>query len=310
MKNAQSYLHAITYKLSMLCILFYTTNLVAQSTDLARIEYANIPQADSKNLYSRFRFMANIPFKLNEKGAYLVVGTQYRLNTLDIQDGTENLQGFNKSGLDDFHTIGLELGYTFKMSEIWRFGAKFGTRLSSNIENNNLETDDFRYTISSYFIRSKKGEGVRQPSRLILGFQFTYPSSINFPLPIVNYYKKFHPKWSYAVGTPKTNIKHLINDKNTIQLFASLDRFYGNIQRNRSFIDQDGIVQVAENVSMLTILGAVGYEHFFTKHILFYAYGGYTLSNEIRLRNGDQENILTINDKNTFYLRSGIKLKI
>ncbi|WP_148783604.1 hypothetical protein [Aquimarina intermedia] len=277
---------------------------------MARLEYANIPQANSKNLYSRFRFLANIPFKLNDKGSYLVVGTQYRLNTLDIQDGTEGLGGFNKSGLDDFHTIGLEVGYTFKMSKAWRFGAKFGTRLSSNIENNQIEADDFRYTISSYFIRSRKGEGVSQPSRLILGFQFTYPSSINFPLPIINYYKKFHPNWSYSLGTPKTNIKHIINEKNTVQLFASLDRFYGNIQRNRSFIDKDGVAQVAENVSMLAILGAVGYEHFFTKHILFYAYGGYTLSNEIRFRNGDQENVLTINDENTFYLRSGIKLKI
>ena len=56
------------------------------------------------------------------------------------------------------------------------------------------------------------------------------------------------------------------------------------------FIDENGEAKVAENASMLNVIGALGYEYYFTEHLLFYTYAGYTLINEIRLRDGDQEN--------------------
>ncbi|HSJ12579.1 MAG TPA: hypothetical protein VK916_07820, partial [Gillisia sp.] len=49
-----------------------------QSTDLARIEYTYFPQTDSDNSFRRFRSFVNFPIKLNENGAYLVPGIEYR----------------------------------------------------------------------------------------------------------------------------------------------------------------------------------------------------------------------------------------
>ncbi|MDH7444465.1 DUF6268 family outer membrane beta-barrel protein [Aquimarina sp. 2201CG14-23] len=295
--------------LFLFCIFIFCSiaTIKSQDTNLARIEYAYIPQSKSDNVYSRFRVLGNYPIKINEKGTYLVMTFQYRLNSLQLKD---DMIFENKKGLEEFHTIGFELGYTFKMKNNWRFGAKLGIRVSSNLEASGIEGDDFRYTGSLYFVKSYGEKTSPKSARLILGLRYTTPASINFPLPIINYSKKFHPKWSYALGTPKTSIKHFFNEKNTLQAFIGLDRFYGNIQNNRMFIDENGETKVAENASMLIINSALGYEYYFTEHLLFYTYGGYTLSNEIRLRDKNQENVLVINDRNTFYLRGGIKLKL
>ncbi|GAA4270998.1 hypothetical protein GCM10022258_02910 [Aquimarina gracilis] len=272
-----------------------------------RVEYSYIPQSDSDNVYSRFRVSLNYPIKMDDKGTYFVITPQYRYNNLDIQDRLP----FDEGGdLNAFHTIGLEVGYTYKMKNNWRFGAKLGAGISSNFEASGIEGDDFRYSGSLFFVKSYKNKQAPKTARLIVGLRYTLPASINFPLPIINYFERFHPSWSYSIGTPKSNIKYFFNEKNTLQAFIGLDRFYGNLQNNRTFVDENGVAKIAENASMLNVIGALGYEYYFTEHLLFYTYAGYTLSNEIRLRDSNQENVLSINDANTFYLRSGIKLKI
>ncbi len=298
----------IKNSLLVVCLFLCTFNtLKAQGTDLVRFEYAYIPQADSDNVYSRIRFSFNYPIKMDEKGSYLVISPQYRYNNLEINDRLIIDDG---GDFNSFQTFSLELGYTFKMKNDWRFGTKVGGGISSNFEDSGVKSDDFRYTGSIYFVKSYKDKNAPKTSRLILGLKYTTPASINFPLPIINYFKRFHPSWSYSLGTPKTSIKYFFNKKNTLQAFIGLDRFYGNLQNNRMVTGENGVAKIAENASMLNILGALGYQYYITEHLLFYAYGGYTLSNEIRLRDGNQENILTINDRNTFYFRSGIKLKI
>ncbi|RZT00228.1 hypothetical protein [Aquimarina brevivitae] len=277
-----------------------------QSTDLARLEYTNIPLQGSDNQFSRFRISGNIPFKLNDKGSYLVIETQYRYHSLQVKDPVPFI---DPQGLDALQTYGLALGYTFKINQNWRFGAKFGTRMSSNFEASGIEADDFRYTGSFYFIRTSDKSLLPLKSRLIVGVQYSNPASIRFPLPILNYYRRFKPRWSFALGTPKSNIKYFFNEKNTLQLFVSLDQFYANLQNDR-IITQNGLTQIAENISLITVVNALGYEHYFTEHLLYYAYAGYTLLNEIRLRDKDQEDVYILNDQNTFYFRSGIKIKI
>ncbi len=290
------------------CIIFCVIPaLRSQDTDLARIEYAYIPQSKSDNVYSRFRISGNYPIKMNDRGTYLVMSFQYRLNSLQLKDESIVV---DTNGLEEFHTIGFELGYTYKMKNDWRFGVKAGIRLSSNLEASGINGDDFRYAGSIYFVKSYGEKTSPKTARLILGLRYVSPASINYPLPIINYSKRFHPSWSYALGTPKTSIKYFFNEKNTLQAFIGLDRFYGNIQSNRTFVDENGETRVAENASMLLINSALGYEYYFTEHLLFFTYAGYTLSNEIRLRDGNQENVLILNDRNTFYLRGGIKLKL
>ena len=127
-------------------------------------------------------------------------------------------------------------------------------------------------------------------------------------MPLINYYREFHPQWTYTLGVPKTNIRHYINTskKDAFQAFVTLDNFFGNIQDN---IVIQGNPVVAENISMTNVLTGIGYEHYFTEHLLLYVYGAHTIYNEFRLRDNNRETAYIIDDANSFYLRTGLKFK-
>lgn len=280
-------------------------DLQAQSTDLARIEYTYFPQSDSDNSFRRFRTFVNFPIEVGKEGSYLVPGVEYENINFKFEDATP----FEKGGeLDRFQSFTLSLGYTFKMQNDWRFAATAGGMLASNFEEGKALKDDFLYTGSVFFIKDKTGEEEAfKPWRLILGLHYSTTSGYPFPLPVVNYYREISPKWSYSAGVPKSNLKYSFNAKHHLQAFATLDGFYANVQENRTLATTG---QVAENISMTIVLGGIGYEYNFTKHLVYYLYAGHTLMNDIRLRDDNKDDVYIINDTNTFYGRSGLKFKI
>ena len=286
--------------------LFFSVTSFSQTSDLARVEYTYVPQANSDNSVSRFRGFVNFPVKIGTKGSYIIPGVEYRNIDLDIEDP----EPFETQDLGKFQVFRLSIACTFKLGKDWRFAVKTGAEVASNFEENTVGIKDFSYNGSVFLIRDRKGEEVKKPSRFIIGLNYSTNAGRPFPIPIVNYYRKFHPEWSYSLGSPKTNLKYFCNKKNTFQAFITLDGFFSNIQKGRNVLDEDGSSTLAENISMTMVLGGVGYEHGFTKHLFFYAYGGYTFYNEIRLRDQYDNNVYKLNDENTFYLRTGVKFKI
>lgn len=292
-----------------LFLFFVTIGSIAhsQSTDLARIEYTYFPQSSSDNSFRRFKSFVNFPLKLNDKGAYLIPGVEYQNINLKYEDPAL----FNISELDRFQSFSFNLGYTFKMSEDWRFGAEGGVKVASNFEQSKVIADDMVYTGAVYFMKIKEDERYLEPTRLILGLEYSTTTGIPFPLPIINYYKRFDPKWSYSLGIPKTNLKYYFNDKNSMQGFVTLDGFFANVQNNFDLTPNNSNSNVmAENVSMTILLSGLGYEYNFTEHISFYIYGGHTILNDIRFRDGNLDKVYTINDTNSFCGRAGLKFNI
>ncbi|MBZ9728828.1 DUF6268 family outer membrane beta-barrel protein [Salegentibacter sp. JZCK2] len=285
-----------------------TFPVMAQSTDLARIEYTYFPQSDSDNSFRRFRTFVNFPIKLNENDAYLIPGVEYR----NVNFKYRNDEAFSTNNLDRFQSFTGKIGYTFKMNDLWRFGAETGVKIASNFATSELAKDDFIYTGSVFFIKIKEDERYIEPWRLILGLSYSTTTGFPFPLPVINYYKRFDEKWSYGLGIPKTNLVHYFNDKHQVQGFVTLDGFFANIQQNFNPYPQTNpnADRLAESMSMTIVLSGLGYQYNFTDHISFYLYAGYTVLNDIRLRDSDRENLYTIDDKNTFYARSGLKFSI
>lgn len=281
-----------------------TTLVYPQSTDLARVEYTYFPQSNSDNSFRRFRSFVNFPIAMKKEGSYLVPGVEYENIHFRYDDSTPFEKG---SDLDRYQSFTFTLGYTYKMTPDWRFGAVGGVMLASNFEKGTVLNDDLLYTGSLVFIKDRTDEEIAKPWRLILGLHYSTTSGWPLPLPIVNYYREFHPDWSYTVGVPKSNLQYSINKKHEVQVFATLDGFFANIQRNRAFDDSS---RMAENISMTIVLGGIGYEYNFTKHLVYYVYAGYTILNDIRLRNDNRDDVMDVNKTNTFYARSGLKFKI
>ena len=285
-------------------LLVACVTLNAQTTDIARVEYMYIPYSKSDNNVGRFRALLQVPIPLDkEMNKILVAGFEYRNTSIDINDPVP--AGFDLQQVGTLHRIAGYLGYTWKISDKWRLGVKAGARINSNLEGS-LVTDDWIYTASVYAINDMKDADVDKPYRWIFGLDYSTTPGRNYPLPLVNYYREFHPNWTYTLGVPKTNVRHYLNDdhKDALQAFVTLDNFFSNIQNNMVI---DG--KTAENISMTIVLGGLGYEHFFTKHLLYYAYGSYSISNDFRLRDNNRDDIYTINNDNTFYFRSGVKFK-
>jgi hypothetical protein len=140
----------------------------------------------------------------------------------------------------------------------------------------------------------------------VLGVQYNTTAGRPFPLPFINYYREFQPDWSFTIGAPKANIKWQFHERHDIQLYARLDGFFSNIQNNRVVPGADN----ADSVSFTTLMTGPGYHWEFIDHFQFFIYAGYTLINDIRLRSEDNEDVFTLNEDNTLYLRAGLKIKI
>lgn len=279
--------------------------LLAQNTDLMRVEYTYVPQQNSDNVFGRTRAFINFPIPLDWEGSYLIPGIEFRSVNLDLNG---NLP-FETAELNLYTSYRATMAYTCKFESGWRMGIKIGAELASNFERTDFLGDDLRFSGAVFMVKDNSGDQVLKPNRWVIGLEYSTNAGRPFPIPIINYYRQFAPKWSYSVGTPKTNIKHRFAKNQTLQAFVSIDGFFANIQNNVNFTQNDTQV-TANNISMTTAFAALGYEYYFSEQLLFYAYGGYTVFNEIRLRDNSRNNLFTFNDSNTVYFRTGIKFKI
>tara|TARA_R110000851_G_scaffold124476_2_gene254805 strand:+ start:41105 stop:41980 length:876 start_codon:yes stop_codon:yes gene_type:complete len=288
------------------------STLFAQTTDLARVEYLNIPFSKSDNSIQRYRALVQAPIPLDkENNSIFVISLEYRYIDFSIKD-TEDQIAFGDNLVDSSQDMRLNLGYTWKYNKDWRFGARVGARINSTLENS-IESDDVVYEGGIYAILDKKDDTtVTKPYRLILGLTYSTTPGRNYPLPLINYFREFRPNWTFTLGVPKTNVRHYLNDshKDAIQAFATLDNIYANLQNN--FVpmsSQNPNNKQVENIEHTIGLLGLGYEHFFTEHLLFYGYAAHSVYNNFRMENNDGDKIYEINSTNTPYFRAGFKFK-
>jgi Domain of unknown function (DUF6268) len=289
----------------LMVILASSLKTEAQVTDLARVEYTYFPQDKSENTFSRFRAFVNVPFQVDDD-AYIVSGFEYRNVNMELGEPVP----FNKTNKEHFQNFVLTLGFTDKFESGWRYAVQGEARLASNFEFT-LVRDDLIFGGSVYMIKDRTGTDEinppEKPWRLVLGINYSTTAGRPFPLPFINYYREFAPKWSFGLGVPKSNLKYEFLPDQELQLFATLDGFFANIQENAPIA---GTNLVGENISMTVALAGFGYDWEFIDHFVFYVYGGHTIINDIRLRDSKGNDVYTIDDKNNFYARGGIKLKI
>ncbi|TBN06908.1 hypothetical protein EYD45_01710 [Hyunsoonleella flava] len=271
-----------------------------QLTDLARLEYSFIPQSKSEDDYNRLRALINYPIEI-KKDAYLVVGAEYNRVILNLEENYP----FNTAGLRRIHIIDLNLGYTFKWNENLRIGMKFNPRIASTLTKS-IVSDDIFLNGGLFVINDRRDDtSLKRPYRLILGLTYNATTGIPFPLPFVSYFRQINDKWSFNAGVPKSNIKYAVDDRNDIQAFIGLDGYLAHLQEP-SVINGQSI----DHISLSVVVGGLGYEYLFSKHLVGYLYTGYTFRLNNVLRNENRDEVFKLDEINAFYLRTGIKFKI
>ena len=310
-------------KKQVLLVVFvlFAFGMTAQTTDIFRVEYLNLPFSKSDNSIQRYRALIQAPIPIDtERKNFLVVGLEYRYVDINIEDEADKFAfqselpnfEFQNNLVTSVQQMDGYVGYTWKHNADWRFGAKVGVKIQSDFEGS-LESDDFIYEAAVYAILDNKDDTLsgNKPYRFIAGLTYSTTPGRWYPLPLLNYYKEFHENWTYTLGVPKTNIRHYLNNshKDALQAFATLDNIYANIQNDFIPVVPTEEGTVAESIQMTIGLLGLGYEHFFTEHLLFYGYAAHSVYNNFRLEDGDGKKVYKINTENSPYFRAGVKFK-
>lgn len=279
----------------MLC----SSVLSAQSTDIFRVEYLNIPENDSGVKTQRYKALLNFPIQLNDNKDYLVTGAEY--NRFDM--GYSADLPFDKKEMIRFHVIDFNLGMVKKWNENWNVVAILTPRIASNLLDG-VSQDDFFMNASAAFWKEKPKAD--KPFRIVLGLTYNSTTGIPVPLPLIHYYRKFHPDWSFVMGVPKSNLKYHFNEKHSLELALFLDGYFLNLQND--IILDNGLA--ASRISFNTLVGSLGYQYNLSKSMSFFAIAGSSVYQEGKLRDKDRGEVFLFNNDWNFYIRTGFKIGI
>lgn len=269
-----------------------------QSTDLARLEFTNLPQGPSEVEAERFRALFNAPIKLSQE-EYLVLGGDYSY----IGFTSENTLPFDDSDLRNLHVIDFNIGYVGRWNENWRFLSFVTPRISSNLIGG-LQLSDF--LLNATFSLWKERPDLEKPFRLIVGLSYNSTTGIPIPLPLVSYQRRFHPNWAFTLGIPKSQLKYTLGERHFVDAALFLDGYFVNLQNE---IRVPGDLE-ASAISLSAVVGTIGYQWKWNDYLSFYMQLGHTIRQKGILRDDKRNDVYLINKEESFYFRSGLKVSI
>lgn len=272
----------------------------AQFLDLGRVEYTLVPGKNSSFDYSRSRILFNFPFKVAD-GKYFFAGIDYsRINV----GFNQNIDVFDTSEADDFTLFDLNLTYTFPVNDDWRVAFQVSPGMSSSAEGSYFK-DDLVFSSIVAFIKDKKENSNGKPYRIIIGAAYSGNSGIQFPIPFISFYKKFHRKWSYNVGAPISNLQFHASESFRMKLYATLDGFNANLQRNQVLSTNE----VASRIRINMILVGTRFEYKISEHVESFLTITRSINPVVQLRE-NRKRIFTIKAADVMHYRLGIRFRI
>ncbi|MBT8312143.1 MAG: hypothetical protein KJN91_04795, partial [Eudoraea sp.] len=243
-------------------------------------------------------FLINMPFKL--KGAkYLILGAEYNFIDFDPKRDFP----FDDNELEQLHVVDFNLGYIFNWNKDWRFVGIVTPRLASNLVTD-IGSRDFLINLTATFWKERKD--VDKPFRLVLGLTYNSTTGLPVPLPLINYYKRFHPRWAFTLGIPRSDLRMFLSERNILQLALFLDGYFVNAQNDIVLPDNE----LGTSISLSTLVSAVGYQLKVSKMASFYGFAGYTLLQNGILRNDKRNKVFTLNNRGSLYYKVGFKVSI
>ena len=292
------FLKGVLGMVSLLLYLTYGMWAYAQSPDIFRLEYMIMPKNNADAQLSRYKLVVNVPIKVKDSDN-IIIGAEYNYLAYKLGD----TEYFDSSGLENLHVVDVNLAYVYKHNENWRFIGVVTPRLSSTLTNP-LENGDVSVNVTAGAFKER--QDIDKPMRLVVGLAYNSTVSLRIPLPFVYYEKRFHHKWSYVVGLPKTGFKYHIDANHLIQTEFILDGYFVNLQNN-IILPNTGF---ASSVSSSAALVTIGYQYNISKIMSFYGYVGHTVFQDGVLRDQDRNDIFTLNDEPSLYFRTGFRIGI
>ncbi|MFS4416717.1 DUF6268 family outer membrane beta-barrel protein [Maribacter sp. 2307ULW6-5] len=270
----------------------------AQTPDVFRAEYMIMPSNRLHVETIRYKGVLNLPIRVG-KTDFLILGGEYNKFRFGLP---ANLIP-NPEELEHFHVADINLAYVHQWNKDWRLIAAVTPRWASNFTQG-TQREDFVVNFTAGALTDRKD--LEKPYLLVLGLSYNATAPVRVPLPVVYFEKRFHPKWAYILGVPKTGLKYFTKKNHFFQTEFFLDGYYVNVQ-NDILLGNNGL---ATDVSSVSLLWAAGYQYKFTKEMSVYLMAGHTIFQNGVLRDGDRSANFTLNDGPSLYLRTGFRIGI
>lgn len=280
-------------------LLLTITQAQGQLLDIAKVEYLYVPSGSGNFEYHRQAVEINAPIKLNDK-AYFFLGLDYSRMIFRFREETDS---YDKSGTENFKSLDLNLTYTTEMKNNWRFGIQVTPSFNSNLTGS-LIANDFLVNAVMVFVKSKEISHGKK-SRLMLGLGYSTTSRFPGPFPFINYYRKFHPKWSYTIGAPYSNIQYHASEKHRLKIHAEGEAFNASIQEG-VLVQGEGM---ANRLRVLLVNVGFRYEYKFADYLESYFIISRTVRSDLQLRDNTEVVFRPPLDSEMFY-RVGVRFKI
>lgn len=241
----------------------------------------------SKNLFK-------VPLKKGKQGI-IKVGIDYDYAHINFNINHEILKK-----IENFHNIGLTLGYLRKISQKWSLIGGIIPQLNSNFTDG-IKGDDF-YLNAFALLNYSWSEN----SRLSFGLAYSNTLGYPTPIPVINYWKRFNEKWEMGLGFPRTSVTRSLNLKSKLIGYAELQGYNGNISRNvQPSLTTFPLIREAERISYRDIIMGVEYRYQVKKFQLR-VNGGYTIDRNFELQNSDNGTAYEFNMENNFNFGIGL----
>ncbi|MDO6470500.1 DUF6268 family outer membrane beta-barrel protein [Maribacter sp. 1_MG-2023] len=280
------------------CFLFFAINsIIAQTPDVFRLEYMLMPRNDSGAKLGRIKLVANVPIKAGDSNT-IVIGSEYNRLVYDLE--RDDLP-INRETLNYFHVVDLNFGYVKTYENDWRFIGVFTPRLASTLTNP-LEKGDFSINATIGVFRDR--QYLDKPTRLVFGIAYNSTVALRIPMPVIYFEKRFDPSWSYVIGVPKMGMKYHFKQKHVLQTEFILDGYFINLQNSTALPDATFASSISSSAAVVTF----GYSYNITKAMSFYGFVGHTLFQLGVLRDEDRNDIFTLNDDPSLYIRGGFRI--
>lgn len=276
------------------------TNRDSGLMELGGFNYELVPDMGENQLVN---YNLNFKFGKRLKKGRLGIRANYTYSNFEFEN-TNRI--FDATTFEKMHRVNLGLFYMRPLSKTWTLNVGLAPTLASNLDQS-ISSEDI--VVTGFLSTTKRWGSEDKFTKLTFGVG--YNNALGEPriLPMVSFFQKLNAKWSYAVGFPMTGLFHKINDRNYISLLAMPSGYFGNNQNEIYFAGEN---QTIANTKLRMISLKTGFEYKYRIQpnfsVVFSA--GYTPFNEMKIVDGDSNELYEFNITNTYYISTGLRFNI
>lgn len=280
----------------MAAIIISVANKTYSQTDdnMFLFNYTLAPIGNDGIEFNKTNFAVNIPVAL--KKGFLTNNLGF--NYYKVQ--YKNDYSFSVENLTKFYDIYYGLSYTYPISSDWVLNGQLKTSIVSNLADA-IDFDDLY--LSGEVSVTRKINADEKPALLKVGVMYSAITGQPSVLPVMSYTKQVNEKFTYCIGFPKAFAEYKINENSSLNSFLMLEGFNANLA-NSLFINNSNEVSKASFSS--TSLG-IEYNHRMDNSWIISFKTGYSLYNNYRLKDSEDNEFFDFNTKSRPFFSTGIK---